>query len=45
MKLKHKLKELFKTKREKWEEKLRKDYEEGNILKIGGEINPNRDGK
>lgn len=45
MKLKHKFKQLFKTKRERWEEKLQKDYEEGKILKIGGEMNPKRDGK
>lgn len=35
MKLKYKLKELFKTKGEKRREKLLKDYEEGKFLKIG----------
>lgn len=28
------LKKLFKSKEEKWKEKLMKDYEEGKVLKI-----------
>lgn len=39
MKLKLKLKELFKTKKQKRKEKLLKEFQEGKYLKIGGEVN------
>lgn len=38
MSLKNKFNELFKTKEEKWKEKLLKDYYEGKVLKVGGEL-------
>ncbi len=41
--MKLKFKKFFKTKKNKRREKLLKDYNEGKILKIGGEIN--KDGK
>lgn len=45
MKLKHRIEKFFETKEDKKQKKLLKDYEEKKFLKIGGEVNSNKDGK